>query len=201
MAWRRPSAGIFFIRPLGTNFSEILIEIYTFSFKKIHLKMSLEMAAILSRPQWVNSPPPPWTQWPPIWQTTFSNAFSSMKSFVFRFKIQGSLFLWVQIIYASIGLDNGLAPNRRLAIFWTNVDPIHWHIHVCGTRGRWVNSDKSSQDLSTVFDGINHIIWSNEQHLVAYLCDNRYSSQYGENVIDMFDNIYLPVYAYARLDS
>ena len=25
---------------LGTNFSEILIEIYTFSFKKMHLKMS-----------------------------------------------------------------------------------------------------------------------------------------------------------------
>ena len=26
--------------PLGTNFSEMLIEIHTFSFKKIHLKMS-----------------------------------------------------------------------------------------------------------------------------------------------------------------
>ena len=34
------SAGILLIGPLGTNFSEILIEIYTFSFKKIHLKMS-----------------------------------------------------------------------------------------------------------------------------------------------------------------
>ena len=32
--------GILLIGPLGTNFSEILIEIYTFSFKKIHLKMS-----------------------------------------------------------------------------------------------------------------------------------------------------------------
>ena len=32
--------GILFIGPLGTNFSEILIEIHTFSFKKIHLKMS-----------------------------------------------------------------------------------------------------------------------------------------------------------------
>ena len=28
------------IGPLGTNFSEMLIEIHTFSFKKIHLKMS-----------------------------------------------------------------------------------------------------------------------------------------------------------------
>ena len=32
--------GIFLIRPLGTNFSEILSEIYTFSFKKMHLKTS-----------------------------------------------------------------------------------------------------------------------------------------------------------------
>ena len=34
------NAGILFIGPLGTNFSEILIEIHTFSFKKLHLKMS-----------------------------------------------------------------------------------------------------------------------------------------------------------------
>ena len=34
------NAGILLIGPLGTNFSEILIEIYTFSLKKMHLKMS-----------------------------------------------------------------------------------------------------------------------------------------------------------------
>ena len=34
------NVGISLIRPLGTNFSEMLIEIYTFSFKKIHFKMS-----------------------------------------------------------------------------------------------------------------------------------------------------------------
>ena len=34
------NAGILLIWPLGTNFSEILIEINTFSFKKMHLKMS-----------------------------------------------------------------------------------------------------------------------------------------------------------------
>ena len=33
-------AGILLIGPLGTNFNEILIEIHTFSFKKMHLKMS-----------------------------------------------------------------------------------------------------------------------------------------------------------------
>ena len=34
------NARILLIGPLGTNFSEILIEIYVFSFKKMHLKMS-----------------------------------------------------------------------------------------------------------------------------------------------------------------
>ena len=34
------NAGILLFEPLGTNFSEILIEIHTFSFKKMHLKMS-----------------------------------------------------------------------------------------------------------------------------------------------------------------
>ena len=45
------NAGILLIGTLGTNFSEILSEIHTFSFKKMHLKM----ASILSRPQWVNN--------------------------------------------------------------------------------------------------------------------------------------------------
>ena len=34
------NAGILLIRPLGTNFSEILIGIQTFSFKKMYFKMS-----------------------------------------------------------------------------------------------------------------------------------------------------------------
>ena len=32
--------------------------------------------------------------------------------------------------YSSIGLNNGLSPNRRQAIIWTNADPIHWRIYV-----------------------------------------------------------------------
>ena len=34
------NAGILFIGPLGTNFSEILIEILTFAFNKMRLKVS-----------------------------------------------------------------------------------------------------------------------------------------------------------------
>ena len=50
------NAGLLSIRPLGTNFSEIWIEIQNFSFMEIHLKMlSAKLAAILSRGRWVNS--------------------------------------------------------------------------------------------------------------------------------------------------
>ena len=33
------------------------------------------------------------------------------------------------VIRLSFGLDNGLAPNRRQAILWTNAATIHWRIH------------------------------------------------------------------------
>ena len=41
------NAGILLIGPLGTNFSEILIEIHTFSFKKMHLKIGTNFSEIL----------------------------------------------------------------------------------------------------------------------------------------------------------
>ena len=53
------NAEILLIRPLGANFSEILIEIDTFSLKKkVIWKCRLEMATILPRPQGVNLPCP-----------------------------------------------------------------------------------------------------------------------------------------------
>ena len=39
LAPTRQTAGILVIGPLGTNFSEISIDIHTFSFKEMHLKM------------------------------------------------------------------------------------------------------------------------------------------------------------------
>ena len=48
------NAGILFIKVLGTNFSVILIEIITFSFKKMCLKVSsAKWQAILPQPQCV----------------------------------------------------------------------------------------------------------------------------------------------------
>ena len=47
----------------------------------------------------------------------------------------------------SIGSGNGLAPNRRQAITWTNADPVHRSTHICDTRGRWVNSSWASDAI------------------------------------------------------
>ena len=49
------NAGLLSIEALGTNLTEIWIEIVTFSFKKMRFKMSIaKMAAIFSRGTWVN---------------------------------------------------------------------------------------------------------------------------------------------------
>ena len=49
------NAGISLIGPLGANFSEILIEIHAFSFKKMRFeKFVCEMTSLLSRPQVLN---------------------------------------------------------------------------------------------------------------------------------------------------
>ena len=65
------NAGILLIGPLGTNFSEILIGINTFSFKKMHLKMSsgkqrplcLGLNVLSVSVPWINSLCPGDTIW------------------------------------------------------------------------------------------------------------------------------------------
>ena len=63
----RTSSGILLIGTLGTNLSDILSEIHIFSFKDMHLKMSLKwrqfcygLSVLMpyggTMPQWVNSP-------------------------------------------------------------------------------------------------------------------------------------------------
>ena len=48
--------GILLIGPLGTNFSELLIEIQPFIQEKAFESVVCEMVAILSLPQWVKVP-------------------------------------------------------------------------------------------------------------------------------------------------
>ena len=57
--------------------------------------------------------------------TTFSDAYSWMKMFIFWFQFHWSLFLWIQLIVShDLWMWNGLGPNRPQAVTWTNVDHI-----------------------------------------------------------------------------
>ena len=90
------NAGLLLNEPVGTNFSEIWIEIPTFLFKKMRLKVSsakrrpfclgLNVLTHWGRDKMAD-----------ISQTMFSKAFSWMKSFVFWFQFHWSLFLRVQL--------------------------------------------------------------------------------------------------------
>ena len=133
------NAGILLIGPLGTNLSEILFEIHAFSFTKMHLKMSGKWRPfclglnVLRLTHWGRG------KMVAIFQT-FSIALSSKKKFEFRVEFHWNLFLGFQLtIYQQgthwqclcIGLDNGLVPELRQAINWTNIDnpPTHMHLY------------------------------------------------------------------------
>ena len=85
------NAGLLLIEPFGTNFSEILIEIQTFSFKKMRLKVSsakrrpfclgINELTHLPRDNLAEK------------LETFSTAFSSMKMFELWLKYHWSVFL------------------------------------------------------------------------------------------------------------
>ena len=64
-----------------------------------------------------------------ISQTRFSNAFHLTKMFQFRSGFHLSFPFGYNERYSNFVSDNGLAPNKRKAIIWTNADPIHWRIH------------------------------------------------------------------------
>ena len=65
-----------------------------------------------------------------IYQTTFSNAFYWMPMHKFPLRFHWSLFPRVKLTISTISSDNGLAPTRRQAIFWTN-DGKFTDAHMC----------------------------------------------------------------------
>ena len=64
-----------------------------------------------------------------ISQMISSDAFSLMKVLYFGLNFTEVCYLGSNWQYPSIGLDNGLAPNRWQAIIWTTADLIHWRIY------------------------------------------------------------------------
>ena len=67
-------------------------------------------------------------RWPPLWQTKVH--FLELKLLNFKQNFTEIYSLGSNWQYGSIGSDNGLAPNRRQAIIWSNVGMVHWRIYV-----------------------------------------------------------------------
>ena len=119
------NAGILLIRTLGTNFSETLGEILSFSFSKMHLKTSSAKwrLLVLGLNELRNS------RVLTLWcrgkmaanlQMTNSIAFSWTKYIVPWFKCHWNMFAWPYCKWSNINSDNRLAPLRRPAIIWAN---------------------------------------------------------------------------------
>ena len=107
------NVGILLIRTLGTNFSEILSEIHTFSFKKMHLKMSSAKwrpfclgLNVLTNLNYRRKPPSNWSPGPTI-PATLCWHFMMTSSHGNGFRVTGPLWResvgqrWIPLTKAS----------------------------------------------------------------------------------------------------
>ena len=81
----------------------------------------------------------------------------------------------------SIGLDNGLAPDRRQAIIWTNAHPIHWRLYAALGR-----------------DELKHVVWFCESFLYNIVKHVRLHC----NIYYVHKSVYLfrrPIFSYCAL--
>ena len=74
-----------------------------------------------------------------ISRTTFSNAFSWMKVYEFRWRFHWNLFLCSQLTIFLYIWENGLVPTRWQAVICTNDDNCVPK-HICITWSQWVKS-------------------------------------------------------------
>ena len=125
------SAGILVIGPLGFNFSEILIEINTFSFNKMHLKMSsakwrlfrLGLNELSGKRHDSSVWNGPWEL--NKWVVILVSIFSKKNKDIFAFSITAwhwdgahNLTHWRRVTHICIGKRS--INGRRRAIIWTN---------------------------------------------------------------------------------
>ena len=90
-----------------------------------------------------------------------------------------SLFLWIQLTISSIGLDNGLAPNRRQAYSLT---------HICDNSVRSVNSYPAARLKKHLCISVSFIYVSLYRYRMVYLGDLscRYTRIKSANMLSLF---------------
>ena len=95
-----------------------------------------------------------------ISQKIVSNAFSWTKSFVFWFEFHWSLFPGVQLTVRELGSGNGLAPNRRQAITWTDADSVNQRIYAALGENSGKRLPHLAHDMANSSNVINIMIKS-----------------------------------------
>ena len=113
------NAGILLIGPLGTNFSEILIEIYKFSFKKMHLKMS----SGYWRPSCVGLNVLNLGQWVQCWIGTKPSATTQV---LLTVTLKSYKFHHIFINSFSPVVNDDIIKWKHFPPYWPFVQGIHW---------------------------------------------------------------------------
>ena len=67
----------------------------------------------------------------------------------------------------SIGSDNGLAPNRRQAIIWTNDNPVYWCIYAASHCLNELCSFMHDQPEGSVFLGHQEVAWKSSLAILS----------------------------------
>ena len=142
------NAGILSIGPLGTNISEILRQIHTFSFKKMHLKTSS-------------------AKWRP-----FCRGLNVLKSLPLKHAIwrQTSWSTLVQVMDCRL-LDDKLLDESMLAVSSYALENYHRKIAFISSRLQWVSvrQQNTANTLNLTWSNLNYWTRSN----VARLCPER----------------------------
>ena len=152
------NAGILLIGPLGTNFIEILIGIQTFSFKKMHLKISSGKC----RPSCLGlNVLTPWghDKIAAISQTVFLNVFSWMKMYEVCFY---SLKFVPKVPFNNIpALVQKMAWHRQGAKPLSQPMMVSLLMHICATQPQW--GIFATQTKYTNYPS-STMIWSHNLH-------------------------------------
>ena len=123
-----------------------------------------------------------------ISQTTFWNAFSWMKNFVFWFEFHWSLFVRVQLTIFQHWFRWWLGADQATSHYPNQCWPSSL-THICGTRGRWVNTLRQREHPRFCRQYFKRILL-NENRFFVSNCTEAYTwESMSHKVVTSSDNV------------
>ena len=110
--------------------NHVLVSICTYTKPCIQQALNTSLSPRTPHPPPPHPHPHPTHPHPPFWQTKFSSCIFLNENDRIPIQISFNYAPWSPIDNKpAFGSGNGLAPNRRQAITWTNDDPVQWRIY------------------------------------------------------------------------